>query len=65
MAGNYETERQRVIREEGLTKDEVVRADTRRAGDPISDYAGNFALQGSMLVEARTEIPSNITLGSE
>jgi hypothetical protein len=56
MRGAHETERQRVIREIGLSHEEVARITVMRAGDEISMYAGNFALQARMMVDRRGEI---------
>ena len=53
MAGAHETHKQSVIREFGLTGDEVTRAGIMRAGDPVSEYAGNFAVQAEIMVDER------------
>ena len=53
IRGERETARQKIIREYGLTPDEVSRANTMQAGDEVSLYAGNFAVQARLLVDAR------------
>lgn len=67
MRGAYATERSIAIREHGLTREDTARIDTTRAGDPICAYAGDFALQASMVADERAvlEVPSNIILGEE
>lgn len=55
MTGAYETEQQKIIRTFGLTREEVSRAKTCAPGDPVSDYAGNFAVQAEMIADERNE----------
>ena len=71
MTGAHETHKQSVIREFGLPRDEVARAGIMRAGDPVSEYAGSFAVQAEMMVDERralatqtvSEMPEQIANG--
>lgn len=46
-------ERQRVIREYGLSGEEVARASTMTPGDPVSNYMGNLEIQAQIIVDER------------
>ncbi len=55
IAGRHETARQRVIKAFSLTPDELARISTTEPDDPVSAYAGDFALQARMIADEREE----------